>query len=415
VEKVETLIVGGGQAGLMMSAQLSKRGCPHLILERHRIAERWRTERWDALHANGPAWHDRFPDLLIAGVDPDGFATRDQLVDYFTAYATHIAAPIRCGVAVTALYRKPDGTGFHAETSAGVIEATNIVAATGPFQRGIIPPLVPPDPRITQMHSTAYRHPDQLPPGAALVVGAGSSGTQIADELSRAGRQVYLCVGQHDRPPRRYRGKDFCFWLGVLNLWDAETRDPAKEHVTIAVSGAYGGHTIDFRRLAARGITLLGRAEAFADGVMRFAPGLARDLGAGDANYLSLLDAADAYAARAGLDLPEEPTARVLEPEPPCVTDPILQLHLRDAGITTIIWATGFAFDFGWLQVGALDARGAPVHRRGITEVPGLYVLGLPFLSRRASSFIFGVEQDAARLAEHISARQLGNGSIASD
>ena len=405
VEKVETLIVGGGQAGLMISAQLSQRGRPHLIVERHRIAERWRTERWDALHANGPAWHDRFPDLPIAGVDPEGFATRDQMVDYFTAYAAHIAAPIRCGVDVTSLHRTSDGTGFRAETSAGPIEATNVVAATGPFQRGLIPPLVPPDSGIMQMHSTAYRNPAQLPPGTVLVVGAGSSGTQIADELSRAGRRVFLCVGQHERPPRRYRGKDFCFWLGVLGLWDAETRDPAKEHVTIAVSGAYGGHTMDFRRLAARGITLLGRADAFADGVMRFAPGLARDLAGGDANYLSLLDAADAYAAREGLDLPEEPSARVMEPEPSCVTTPILRLDLPSAGITTIIWATGFAFDFGWLQVGAFDARGAPIHRRGITGVPGLYVLGLPFLSRRASSFIFGVEQDAARLADHIAAR----------
>jgi putative flavoprotein involved in K+ transport len=405
VEKVETLIVGGGQAGLMMSAQLRQRGRPHVIVERHRIAERWRTERWDALHANGPAWHDRFPDVPIAGVDPDGFATRDQMVDYFTAYAAHIEAPIRCGVDVTALHRKADGTGFHAETSAGPIQATNVVAATGPFQRGLIPPLVPPASGITQMHSTAYRNPDQLPPGAVLVVGAGSSGAQIADELSRAGRRVFLCVGQHERPPRRYRGKDFCFWLGVLGLWDAETRDPAKEHVTIAVSGAYGGHTMDFRRLAARGITLLGRADAFADGVMRFAPGLARDLAGGDANYLSLLDAADAYAVREGLNLPEEPSARVMEPEPSCVTTPILRLDLPNAGITTIIWATGFAFDFGWLQVGALDARGAPIHQRGITDVPGLYVLGLPFLSRRASSFIFGVEQDAARLADHITAQ----------
>jgi putative flavoprotein involved in K+ transport len=187
-----------------------------------------------------------------------------------------------------------------------------------------------------------------------------------------------------------------CFWLGVLSLWDAESRDPAKAHVTIAVSGAYGGYTINFRHLAARGITLLGRADAFADGVMRFAPNLARDLVAGDANYLSLLDAADAYAAREGLDLPEEPAARAAEPEPSCVTAPILRLGLLDAGITTIIWATGFTFDFRWLQVGASDPRGVPVHRRGITEVPGLYVLGLPFLSRRASSFIFGVEQDAA-------------------
>lgn len=405
VEKVETLIVGGGQAGLMMSAQLRRRGLPHLILERHRVAERWRSERWDALHANGPAWHDRFPGFPIAGVDPDGFATRDQMVDYFTAYAAHIAAPIRCGVVVTALRRTPDGTGFHAETSAGPIEAANVVAATGPFQRGVIPAMVPPDFGIAQMHSTAYRNPGQVPPGAVLVVGAGSSGTQIADELSRAGRRVYLCVGQHERLPRRYRGKDYCFWLGVLGMWDAETRDPAKAHVTIPVSGAYGGYTIDFRRFAARGITLLGRAEAFAEDVMSFAPDLARDLAAGDASYLAVLDAADAYAAREGLDLPEEQAARVAEAEPACVTTPILRLNLREAGITTIIWATGFAFDFGWLQAGAMDARGAPVHRRGITEVPGLYVLGLPFLSRRASSFIFGVEQDAAHLAAHIAAR----------
>ncbi len=404
VETVETLIVGGGQAGLMMSAQLRQRGLPHLVLERARIAERWRTERWDALHANGPAWHDRFPELLIAGVEPDGFATKDQMAAYFEAYAAHIAAPIRCGVAVTALHRTPDGR-FHAETTAGPIEASNVVCATGPFQRGVIPPLVPAELGLVQMHSTAYRNPGQLPPGAVLVVGAGSSGTQIADELQRAGRRVFLCVGQHERPPRRYRGKDFCFWLGVLGLWDAETRDPAKEHVTIAVSGAYGGQTIDFRRLAARGITLLGRAEACDGGVLRIAPDLARDLAAGDANYLELLDAADAYAAREGLDLPEEPAARVAEPEPACVTDPIRTLDLRAEGIGTIIWATGFAFDFGWLKVGAFDGRGAPVHRRGVTEVPGLYVLGLPFLSRRASSFIFGVERDAARLAEEIVGR----------
>jgi putative flavoprotein involved in K+ transport len=404
VEKVETLIVGGGQAGLAMSEQLRARGLSHLILERARIAERWRTERWDALHANGPAWHDRLPGLTIAGVDPDSFATRDQMADYFTAYAAHIAAPIRCGVAVTALHRAADGS-FHADTSAGPVEANNVVAATGPFQHGVIPPLVPPDAGLLQIHSTAYRNPGQLPPGAVLVVGAGSSGTQIADELRRAGRRVFLCVGQHERPPRRYRGKDFCFWLGVLGLWDAETRDPAKEHVTIAVSGAYGGHTIDFRRLAARGITLLGRAESCADGVLHIAPDLARDLGAGDANYLELLDAADAYAAREGLDLPEEPAARVVEPEPDCVTTPIRQLDLRAEGIATIIWATGFGFDFGWLQAGTFDARGAPAHHRGITGTPGLYVLGLPFLSRRASSFIFGVQQDAARLAEHIAAR----------
>jgi putative flavoprotein involved in K+ transport len=415
VEQVETLIIGGGQAGLAMSEQLSKRGLSHLIVERHRIAERWRSERWDGLHANGPAWHDRLPGLLIAGVDPDGFATRDQMVDYFAAYAERIAAPIRCGVAVTALHQKAGGTGFRAETSAGVIEATNVVAATGPFQLPIIPPVLsrgiglretgPAEPGIVQMHSSLYRNPGQLPEGAVLVVGAGSSGTQIADELSRAGRRVYLSVGRHERPPRHYRGHDFCWWLGVLGLWEAPPRDASVKHVTIAVSGAYGGHTIDFRRIAARGVTLLGRAEACEDGVMRFFPDLASNLAHGDASYLSTLDAADAYVAREGLDLPEDPAARVVEPEPPCVTDPILTLNLRGAGIATIIWATGYALDFGWVKVGAFDERGAPVHRRGITDVPGLYFLGLSFLSRRASAFIFGVERDAAHLAEDIAAR----------
>ena len=252
------------------------------------------------------------------------------------------------------------------------------------------------------MHSNAYRNPAQLPDGAVLVVGAGSSGAQIADELSRAGRRVYLSVGRHERPPRRYRGHDFCYWLGVLGMWNATRRDPSVKHVTIAVSGAYGGHTIDFRRLAARGVTLLGRTDAFAAGTMRFRPDLAANLAHGDASYLSLLDAADAYAAREGLDVPEDPAARVAEPEPACVTDPILALDLRAAGVTSIIWATGYALDFGWLQVDAFDERGAPVHRRGVTDVPGLYFLGLSFLSRRASAFVFGVEHDAGHLAEQI-------------
>jgi putative flavoprotein involved in K+ transport len=405
VEKVETLIVGGGQAGLAMSEQLSKRHLPHLVVERHRIAERWRSERWDGLHANGPAWHDRLPGVPIAGVGPDDFATRDQMVDYFVAYAERIAAPVRCGVAVTALHKQSGGIGFRAETSKGVIEANNVVAATGPFQRPVIPAVVPPETGIVQMHSSGYRNPGQPPRGTVLVVGAGSSGAQIADELSRAGRRVYLSVSRHERPPRRYRGRDFGWWLGVLGMWDAPVRDPPQKHVTIAVSGAYGGHTIDFRRLAARGVVLLGRTEAFRDGVMRFCPDLASNLAQSDASYLSLLDAADAYAVRGGLDLPREPAARTLEPDPPCVTDPIRQLNLRDAGITAIVWATGYALDFGWLKVAAFDERGAPVHRRGVTDVRGLYFLGLSWLSRRASSFIFGVEHDAAHLADHIAAR----------
>lgn len=406
VEKVETLIIGGGQAGLAMSEHLGKRGAPHLILERHRIAERWRSERWDSLVANGPAWHDRFPSLAFSDIDPNSFATKDRIVEYFEAIAKQINAPIRCGVEVKSVEMKADVPGFRAETSGGVIEATNVVAATGPFQRPIIPAVVPPDAGIMQVHSSAYRNPGQLPGGAVMVVGAGSSGVQIADELLRAGKRVYLSVGPHDRPPIRYRGRDFCWWLGVLGMWDAKTREPGMEHVTIAVSGAHGGHTVDFRKLAARGVTLLGRAGPFKDGVMHCAPDLARNIAQGDAHYLSVLDAADAYVARNGLNLPEEPEARRIDANPGCVTDPILQLNLAQAGVTAIVWATGFVVDFGWLKLDTFDARGIPLHERGVSKVPGLYFLGLPWLSRRASPFIWGVWHDAEHLAGHIAGRR---------
>ncbi len=399
---IDTLVVGGGQAGLAMSAHLSAAGVPHLVLERGRIAERWRSGRWDSLVANGPAWHDRFPEMTFDGFDPDAFAPKEAVADYFAAYAERIDAPILCGVEVREARRNEGRPGFRVETSEGAMEAQRIVVATGPFQRPVIPPLVPADAPLAQLHSSAYRNPAQLPEGAVLVVGAGSSGAQIADELLGAGRRVYLSVGPHDRPPRRYRGRDYCWWLGVLGLWDIPAPAPGAEHVTIAVSGAHGGRTVDFRRLAAEGATLLGRAEGYADGAMRFAPDLAGNLARGDANYLSVLDAADAYAARNGLVLPEEPEARVLPPDPPCVTEPILALDLAAAGVGTILWATGYAREDGWLKVDAFDAEGRPRHQRGVSSEPGVYFLGLPWQSRRGSSFIWGVWHDARFVADHI-------------
>ena len=401
-QQTEVLVVGGGQSGIAMSEHLGERGIPHLVLERNGIAERWRSERWDSLVANGPAWHDRFPGLEFTDVAPDAFATKDQVADYFAAYAEKIGAPIRCGVEVKAVRKDTGRAGFRAETSDGTVNARYVVAATGPFQRPVVPPIVPERADLVQIHSSRYRNPRQLPDGAVLVVGSGSSGVQIADELHRSGRRVHLAVGPHDRPPRRYRGRDFVWWLGVLGKWEATAPPQGAEHVTIAVSGARGGHTVDFRALAERGVRLVGQAASFEDGVLRFAPDLGDNIAKGDANYLSLLDEADAYIARNGLDLPEEPEARVLGADPASVTDPVLELDLAAAGITSIVWATGFAVDYGWLQVDAFDGNGRPKHQRGVSAEPGVYFVGLPWQSRRGSSFIWGAWHDAKYVADQI-------------
>lgn len=400
--EIDTLVVGAGQAGVAMSEHLSRLGVPHLVVERNRIAEAWRTSRWDSLVANGPAWHDRFPGLEFEGLDPDGFVSKEQVADYFEAYARTFDAPIRTGVEVKKVLRNAGRPGFTIETSEGVIQANRVVIATGPFQIPVIPAIAPNDPSLHQIHSAAYRNPEQLPAGAILVVGAGSSGTQIADELQRAGKKVYLSVGQHDRPPRSYRNRDFCWWLGVLGLWDVAAMQPGREHVTIAVSGAHGGRTIDFRELAQRGLNLVGLTQSFKDGVATFQSDLVDNLAKGDQNYFSLLDAADAYVKSNGLDLPLDPQARQIFPDPECVTRPILQLDLAEAGITTIIWATGFATDYSWLQVDAFDAKGKPMHQRGVSSEAGIYFVGLPWQSRRGSAFIWGVWHDAKYVADQI-------------
>jgi len=406
VERIDTLVVGAGQAGVAMSEHLSHLGIPHLVLERSRIAEAWRSGRWDSLVANGPAWHDRFPGLEFAGLSPDEFAHKEQVADYFEAYARKLKAPIRTGVEVRKVERNVGRPGFTVETSQGVIQANRVVVATGPFQKPVIPAIAPQDERLTQIHSAQYRNPQQLAAGAVLVVGAGSSGTQIADELLRAGKQVYLSVGQHDRPPRAYRNRDFCWWLGVLGEWDQAAMKPGREHVTIAVSGAHGGRTVDFRELAQRGMTLVGVTRSFSDGVATFQPDLAANLARGDENYLAVLDAADAYIERNGLNLPLEPEARRVFPDPECVSQPILELDLAEAGITTIIWATGFATDYSWMHVDAFDEKGKPRHQRGVSTESGIYFLGLPWQSRRGSSFIWGVWHDAKYVADHIATQR---------
>lgn len=402
VEKTNTLVIGAGQAGIAMSEHLGAMGIDHIVLERKRIAERWRSERWDSLVANGPAWHDRFPSLKFDDIGADVFPPKERMAQYFEDYARMINAPVRTGVEVLRVQRNQKRPGFTVTTSDGVFEALHVVTATGAFQIPSYPAIVPEDAGIQQVHSSAYKNPDQLADGAVLVVGAGASGSQIAEELRRAGRTVYLSVGEHYRPPRSYRERDYCWWLGALGMWDEVKKKPKREHVAFAVSGYDNGKTIDFRRLAHTGIQLVGITQRFENGVMAFQEGLAENVAQGDADYFEVLREADAYIEQNGLDLPPEPEAWKLLDDPDCLTNPILSLNLADAGITSIVWATGFKVDYRWMEVDVFDDQGYPVHKRGITAEKGVYFLGLPNQSNRSSSFIWGVWHDAKYIADHI-------------
>ncbi|MNV10106.1 putative oxidoreductase CzcO [compost metagenome] len=402
VEKTNTLVIGAGQAGIAMSEHLGAMGIDHIVLERKRIAERWRSERWDSLVANGPAWHDRFPSLKFDDIGADVFPPKERMAQYFEDYARMINAPVRTGVEVLRVQRNQKRPGFTVTTSDGVFEALHVVTATGAFQIPSYPAIVPEDAGIQQVHSSAYKNPGQLADGAVLVVGAGASGSQIAEELRRAGRTVYLSVGEHYRPPRSYRERDYCWWLGALGMWDEVKKKPKREHVAFAVSGYDNGKTIDFRRLAHTGIQLVGITQRFENGVMAFQEGLAENVAQGDADYFEVLREADAYIEQNGLDLPPEPEAWKLLDDPDCLTNPILSLNLADAGIKSIVWATGFKVDYRWMEVDVFDDQGYPVHKRGITAEKGIYFLGLPNQSNRSSSFIWGVWHDAKYIADHI-------------
>jgi putative flavoprotein involved in K+ transport len=347
----------------------------------------------------------RLPDFRFPHTDPDGFATSGEIVDFITAYAGFVAAPIRCGVAVTSLRRRDGVSGFVAETSDGPIVADNVVVATGPYQCPVVPTALRDDIDVFQVHASRYLNPDQLPSGAVLVIGSGASGSQIAEELLRAGRRVYLSVGRHSRLPRRYRGRDLIWWLSAMGIdqTPAEQRDPSR--LLPVITGAYGGHTIDFRGFAADGVTLLGRVKAVRGGIIEIAPDLADSLATGDGIYATFLDIADAHVERHGLDVPQDPAARAVLPDPLCLTEPLRRLGISAAGIGAVIWATGYGVDFSWIDVPVLDGHGKPVHRDGITDVPGLYFLGLQWLSKLNSSFLSGVGEDAAALAHHIAAR----------
>jgi putative flavoprotein involved in K+ transport len=403
VEKIETVIIGGGQAGLAMSYYLSQFGREHVILERQRVAERWRSERWDSLTFQSPNWNIQLPSFAFQAADPDAFASRDDVVRFIDSYATFIRAPLRCGLEATALRQKPGSTRLTIETRASLFEAKNVVIATGPFHVPVAP--LPIGGSALHLHSSRYRNPEQLPPGSVLVIGSGNSGYQIAEELCWAGHRVYLSVSKHRRIPRRYRGKDYSWWYFTLGDADLTVDQQPSPQPSPLITGVGGGHDADLHRLAADGVVLLGGVLGSRDGRLALAPDLGKNLMGGDASLIEFTRRADEHAVQNRLDLPTDERIEVRSNKGK--DDHVLSLDLAAANISTIIWANGFRYDFNWIDLPIFANRTAPsarvpVHKRGITAVPGVYFLGLPWLYKLKSAFLHGVGEDAEHLAQHI-------------
>lgn len=394
-ERVETVVVGGGQAGLAMSWHLARLGREHLVLERGRIAERWRSERWDSLVFQFPSAMMRLPGYAYDGPDPEGFMPRDGVLGFIEEYARRTSPPIRCGVRVASITRAESGR-LLVETDAFTAEADNVVVATGPYQQPVVPAFAAAlPPGVHQVTANRYRNPGELPPGNVLVVGSGSSGHQIAEELVQSGRRVYLSVGAHERVPRRYRGHDFGWWQETTGALDRIADGAARR--ALLLTGAGGGHDADLRALAADGAILLGRLREIRDGRLYFAADLAENLANGDAAYDRFVRSVDEYVERCGLDAPDAPEPnRRIEPAVSAIT----RLDVRC--IASVIWAVGYRYDFGWVRCPVLGADGRPVHRRGVSAVPGVYFLGLSRLYKLKSAFLWGVGEDAAYLAERL-------------
>ncbi len=405
---VDTLIVGGGQAGLAMSRCLAGQGVAHVVLERGRIGERWRSERWDSLRLLTPRWQSRLPGFAYDGPDPDDYMGKDEVVGYLERYAASFGAPVETGVTVTSVARDPRG-GFRVETDRGSWQAGHVVVATGPCDTPYVPPFaagLPDD--VEQVVTTAYRNPQRLRPGGVLVVGASASGLQLAAEIHRSGRPVTLAVGRHTRLPRVYRGRDILAWydaMGVLTQGAGDVRDlaAARREPSLQLVGTAARRALDLGVLQEEGVRLAGRAVGAADGRVFFASDLAETIAAADAKLARQLARVDAFIERERLPVPPASAADLPRPVPVPVAPE--EIDLRAAGIRTVLWATGYRRRYPWLHVPVLDAQGEIRHDGGVTPEPGLYVIGLPFLRRRNSSFLDGVGADARDLAAHIAER----------
>jgi len=401
----DVVVVGGGQAGLSVSWWLTRHGIEHVVLERSRVASSWRSERWDSFCLVTPNWQCRLPDWPYAGPDPDGFMGRDEIVAYVEGFAASFGAPVLEGVEVTSV--RPGAAGFDLTTSAGELSAGSVVLAVGGYHRPAVPRLAAAfDAEIVQLHSAQYRNPAGLPAGEVLVVGSGQSGAQIAEDLHRAGRRVHLAVGNAPRCARVHRGRDVVAWLEDMGRYDVPIDEhpeglAARREANHYVTGRDGGRDIDLRAFALEGMVLHGRLTAVERGEARFAGDLAANLDAADATYNRINATIDAWIERTGADAPP--------PEPPY--EPVWRpsrggpTSLPLADVSTVVWCTGFRTDWSWVEVPAFDGTGYPVHHRGVTTVPGLYVIGLPWLHTWGSGRLAGIARDAEHVASHIAAR----------
>ncbi|MCA1682421.1 MAG: NAD(P)/FAD-dependent oxidoreductase [Actinobacteria bacterium] len=402
-ERHDTVVIGGGQAGLAMSAELQQRGREHVVLERRQVGERWRTERWESLRFQFPNWSLQLPGYAYSGDDPDGFAHWREILRVIEDYAASTRGPVREQTEVTEL-RTEDG-GFALFVPDGTIHARRVVVAAGPFQRPRTPQLSDGiEPSVLQTDPTRYRRPEELPDGAVLVVGSGASGCQIADELLRAGRTVFLSVSRHRRVPRRFRGKDVYWWLDQMGRF-AQTIDsfPGRQWPpSTVVTGASGGYDVNVRQMAADGIRVLGRVVGASDHALAVARNANEILDEADAAFVGFLAAAREFAAsNPDVGLAEE--APTESAELPATVAEIESLDLRRENVAAIVWATGYDYDYGWLRVPVWDAQGRPLQWRGVTHVPGLYFLGLHWMHTFKSGLLSGVGSDAEYLAEHMS------------
>jgi putative flavoprotein involved in K+ transport len=403
------IIVGGGQAGLSMSYFLKAQGIAHVIFEKQRIAHAWATQRWDSFCLVTPNWQCKLPGYPYPGDDPHGFMLKDEIVRYVEDYAKRIEAPVREGVAVTRV-AKTDAGLFAVETSSGAFTADAVVFAVSGYHVPTIPRIAERiAPSIRQIHSSAYRNPGQLPEGEVLVVGTGQSGCQIAEDLHLAGRRVHLVVGSAPRCPRVYRGRDAVDWLSDLGQYDLPVEkhpagDGVRRKANHYLTGRDGGRDIDLRRFALEGMALYGRLETVENGVLQFRDDLAQNLDAADAVYNGICGLIDRHIAEQNIAAPEGAHYRpVWAPgAAPETLDPVA------AGITSIVWSTGFRPDWSWVELPIFNGAGYPVHRRGVTALDGAYVLGLPWLHTWGSGRFVGVGRDAGFLAERIGA-QLGH------